>query len=148
MERLVVAEAGEPRDRQAIGVELAHGALQQARVVREAELAPVEVGPARAVTVGFPEEVVRPAERLDALRKRRIGGIDGGAGLQQLASWVMSESTPTTSTVPARPAEDACAARASASARLRGPSADKAVAGRIAAVSTTGLPGTSRRCSR
>jgi hypothetical protein len=79
----VVAEAGKPRDGQAVGVELAHGALQQARVVREAELAPVEVGTAGAVTVGFPEEVVRPAVRLDALVAGTAGPRRDGAAVEQ-----------------------------------------------------------------
>jgi hypothetical protein len=83
VERLVVAEAGQPRDGQAVGLELAHGALQQGRVVREAELASVEVGPVRAVTVRFPEEVVRPARRLDALVAGAAGARRAGAAVEQ-----------------------------------------------------------------
>jgi hypothetical protein len=52
-------------------------------VVREAELAPVEVGAAWAVTVGFPEEVVRPAERLDALVAGTAGARRDGAAVEQ-----------------------------------------------------------------
>jgi hypothetical protein len=67
VERLVIAETGEPGDGEPAGVELPQGTFQQARVVREAEFAPEEIGAAGPVAVRLPEEVVRPVERLDAV---------------------------------------------------------------------------------
>ena len=73
VERLVVAEAGQPGDAQAGGGELAQRTLQQARVVRETELAPEEVGPLGARSVRPPEDVTRPIRRLHSLIVRTTG---------------------------------------------------------------------------
>src|SRR5487761_1248103 len=67
VEGLMVAEAGKPRHYQPVRAELAERELQQSSVVREAELAPEDVGPVRACAVRLPEDVIRPVERLHAL---------------------------------------------------------------------------------
>ncbi len=51
------------------------GRLEQARVMREAELAAEEVRPVRADAVGLPEDVVRPVQGLDP-------GVAGAAGVR------------------------------------------------------------------
>ena len=76
VERLVVAEAGQPGDAQAGGGELAQRALQQAGMVRVAELAAEEVGPFGARPVRPPEDVVRPVRRLHSL-------VAGAAGIRR-----------------------------------------------------------------
>ncbi len=74
VEGFVVAEAGQPRHLQAARGELAQGRLEQARVMREAQLAAEEVGPVRPVTVGLPEDVIRPVHGLHP-------GVAGTAGV-------------------------------------------------------------------
>ena len=64
---LMIAEAGEPRDAQALVGELAQRAAQQPRVVREAEFAREEVGTVGTGTVWSPEDVAGPVRRLHAL---------------------------------------------------------------------------------
>ncbi len=64
---LVVAEAGQPRDGQPGGPELAQRALQETRMMRKAELAPEDVGARRALAVRLPEDVIGPIGRLHPL---------------------------------------------------------------------------------
>src|SRR5487761_1232753 len=79
VEGLMVAEAGKPRHYQPVRAELAERELQQSSVVREAELAPEDVGPVRACAVRLPEDVIRPVERLHALAAGPAG-VGGPAG--------------------------------------------------------------------
>src|SRR5213076_3024783 len=76
VERLVIAEAGQPGNAQAHGEELAQRAFQQAGMVRVAELATEEVEPFGARSVRPPEDVTRRVRRLHSL-------IAGAAGVRR-----------------------------------------------------------------
>ena len=76
VERLMIAEAGQPGDAQAVCGELAQRAFQQAGMVRVTELATEEVKPFGARPVRPPEDVVRPVRRLHSL-------IAGAAGIRR-----------------------------------------------------------------
>ena len=73
VERLVIAEAGQPGQAQAGGGELAQRPLQQAGMMREAEFAPEEVRSVGPRSVGSPEDLTRPVERLHPLVVRPAG---------------------------------------------------------------------------
>ncbi len=73
VERLVITEAGQPGQTQAGGGELAQGPPEQAGVIREAVFAPEEVRSAGTRSVGSPEDVARPVERLRPLVVRPAG---------------------------------------------------------------------------
>jgi hypothetical protein len=67
VEGLVIAEAGQPGDAQPGRGEFAQRAVQQSGVMREAELTPEDVMAVHACAVWFPEDVIGPVQRLDAL---------------------------------------------------------------------------------
>ena len=73
VERLVIAEAGQPGQAQAGRGELPQRAPQQAGMMREAELEPEQVRSAGTRPVRPPEDLTRPVERLHTLVVRPAG---------------------------------------------------------------------------
>jgi hypothetical protein len=66
IERLVIAETGQPWHRQAAGGEVADRQIKQTGMIRKAERAPEDVRAIRAGAVWLPEDVVGPVQRLHA----------------------------------------------------------------------------------
>jgi hypothetical protein len=73
VERLVIAEAGQPGQAQANGGELAQRAPQQAGMMRVAEFGPEEIRSAGTRAVRPPEDLTGPVERLHTLIVRPAG---------------------------------------------------------------------------